>query len=69
MRSIHVEKSADKDILKDVGLTEEEAHEMYRLLAIANIEDRFVVPTGDSSDGMGQYHRQGSCGFPQGEPF
>ena len=63
MRSIHVEKSADKDILKDVGLTEEEAHEMYQLLAIANIEDRFVVPAGDSSDGMGQYH-QGSCGFP-----
>lgn len=64
MRSIHVEKSADKDILKDVGLTEEEAHEMYQLLAIANNEDRFVIPTSDSSDGMGQYHKQGSCGFP-----
>ena len=69
MRSIRVEKSADKEILTNAGLTEEEAHEMYQLLSIANNEDRFVIPTCDSSDAMGPHHRQGACGFPQDGPF
>lgn len=46
MRSINVDGVADTTALDAAGLTEEEAQEMYRYLAIANYEDRFVIPTG-----------------------
>jgi nitrate reductase / nitrite oxidoreductase, beta subunit len=46
MRSVNVEGIADTTALDAAGLTEEEALEMYRYLAIANYEDRFVLPTG-----------------------
>lgn len=46
MRSVNVEGIADTTALDAAGLTEEEAKEMYRYLAIANYEDRFVLPTG-----------------------
>ena len=64
MRSIRVDKTADNDILKKVGLTKEQAHEMYQLLAIAKLKERFVVPTGDKREGMAQHLSQGTCGFP-----
>lgn len=35
----------DTRALEEVGLTEAQAQEMYRYLAIANYEDRFVVPS------------------------
>lgn len=40
MRSVNVEGIADTTALDAAGLTEEEALEMYRYLAIANYEDR-----------------------------
>jgi len=46
MRSINVDGVADTTALDAAGLTEEQATEMYRYLAIANYEDRFVLPTG-----------------------
>jgi nitrate reductase beta subunit len=45
-RSVHVEGKADTRALDAAGLTEDEAKMMYRYLAIANYEDRFVIPTG-----------------------
>lgn len=35
----------DTRALEEVGLSEAQAQEMYRYLAIANYEDRFVVPS------------------------
>jgi nitrate reductase beta subunit len=46
MRSVNVEGIADTTALEAAGITEEQAKEMYRYLAIANYEDRFVLPTG-----------------------
>lgn len=46
MRSINVDGVADTTALDAAGLTEDQAIEMYRYLAIANYEDRFVLPTG-----------------------
>lgn len=46
MRSINVDGVADTTALDAAGLTEDQATEMYRYLAIANYEDRFVLPTG-----------------------
>lgn len=64
MRSVRVDQSPDKEILKSEGLTEEAAQEMYQLLAIAKYEDRFVVPTRNGSNGIRLHSNQGFCGFP-----
>jgi len=45
MRSKHVEEAADVSILDQVGLSEAQVNEMYQIMAIANYEDRFVIPT------------------------
>lgn len=63
MRSIRVEESLDSEVLDRVGLTVEAAEAIYRLLAIAKYDERFVVPTLSRTDGEGLYKDQGCCGF------
>src|SRR3569623_2152700 len=45
MRGKSVEGKPNTAALDQVGLSSTQAAEMYRYLAIANYEDRFVVPT------------------------
>jgi nitrate reductase beta subunit len=63
MRSVRVEESIDSEVLDSVGLTVETAQAIYRLLAIAKYDERFVVPNLSRSDGEGLYKDQGCCGF------
>ncbi len=44
-RAETVENQCDTSALEQVGLTQAQAQEMYRYLAIANYEDRFVIPS------------------------
>ena len=44
-RSERVEGITDIEVLKKVGLTEQDARDMHRLLALAHYHERFVVPT------------------------
>jgi nitrate reductase beta subunit len=63
MRSVRVDKSADPEVLDSVGLTVEAARDIYRLLALARYDERFVVPTLNRTDGEHLYTDQGCCGF------
>jgi len=63
MRSVRVEKSLDSAVLDSIGLTVEAAQAIYRLLAIAKYDERFVVPTLRRTDGERLYADQGCCGF------
>jgi nitrate reductase / nitrite oxidoreductase, beta subunit len=66
-RSVHVEGIADTRALEAVGLTEDQAKEMYRYLAIANYEDRFVIPTGHAEVSLEDFYSfQGQNGFTFG---
>ncbi len=66
-RSVHVEGKADTSVLDAVGLTEQQAKDMYRLMAIANYEERFVVPTSHEEMRLEDYHGfQGQNGFTFG---
>jgi nitrate reductase beta subunit len=66
-RSIHVEGQADTRALQKVGLSAQQAQDMYQLLAIANYEDRFVIPTGHAELTEEDYHAfQGQNGFTFG---
>jgi len=66
MRSVNVDQAPDASCLSAAGLTEAMAREMYSLLAIANYEDRFVVPTVRKAEQEDLYQGHGEAGFPAG---
>ena len=51
---------------KAVSLTGAQIEDMYHVMAIANYEDRFVIPTGHREDTEDMYDERGSCGFSFG---
>jgi hypothetical protein len=66
-RSIHVEGIPDTRALDEIGMSVEMALEMYRYLAIANYEDRFVIPTGHQEVTLEDFYgHQGQNGFTFG---
>ena len=57
----------DVRALEAVCLTEAQAQEMYRYLAIANYEDRFVVPSSHRELARDAFPEKGGCGFSFGD--
>jgi nitrate reductase / nitrite oxidoreductase, beta subunit len=66
MRGRHVDGEERTDVLERVGLTTAQVEEMYRYLAIANIEDRYVIPTAHRESAGDGHALQGSCGISFG---
>jgi nitrate reductase beta subunit len=66
MRSLVVEKNKNLSVLKQVGLSVAQVEDMYRIMAIANYEDRFVIPTTHREYAENAYDLRGSCGFSFG---
>ncbi len=66
MRAKTVDGVIDEAIPKRVGLTAAQIEEMYQLMAIANYEDRFVIPTVHREVNEDAYHLRGECGFSFG---
>ena len=66
MRDRHVEKRENGDVLKQVGLSAAQVEDMYRTMAIANYEDRFVIPTTHREYAENAYELRGGCGFSFG---
>ncbi|MDO5727976.1 MAG: hypothetical protein Q4Q03_08645, partial [Bowdeniella nasicola] len=48
MRSVRLEETPDTEIAAAVGMSGEELEKMYRLLAIAKFDDRYVIPTAQT---------------------
>jgi nitrate reductase beta subunit len=66
-RSEQVDGVQDLQVLADVGLSVAQVEEMYRYLAIANYEDRFVVPSAHREDAMSDaFAERSGCGFSFG---
>jgi nitrate reductase beta subunit len=66
MRDRHVERVENAGVLKQAGLTVAQVEEMYRYMAIANYEDRFVIPTTHREYAEDAYELRGGCGFSFG---
>lgn len=66
MRSKTVDGVIDEAIAGRVGLTSQMIEDMYHIMAIANYEDRFVIPTTHREIGEDAYDVRGSCGFSFG---
>ena len=69
MRARQVDGEVREDVLKAAHLRLDQAESMYRYLAIANYEDRFVIPTSHreyASATFDAYGERGGCGFSFG---
>jgi nitrate reductase beta subunit len=64
MRAVRIEGKDGDSILEDVGLSIEQAEQIYRLLALAPYTERFVLPTATKE--QPEIHMdQGRCGFAE----
>jgi nitrate reductase / nitrite oxidoreductase, beta subunit len=65
-RSKHVDNVQNLAVLEQTGLTVAEVEEMYQIMAIANYEDRFVIPTSHREYAENAFDLRGGCGFSFG---
>lgn len=63
LRKKNVENIVEESILSNVGLTIDQADQMYKLLAIAKYEDRFVIPTAHKEYHQDNFIERGLVGF------
>ena len=63
MRKRQVTGEVDEALPASVGLTPDDLETMYRLLAIAKYEDRYVIPKAHTELGAQLMEQQGACGL------
>ena len=66
MRSRHVERRENENVLEAAGLSRAQVEDMYKIMALAAYEDRFVIPTSHREYAENAYDLRGSCGFSFG---
>ena len=69
MRAHTLQQPQDQQLLKDVRMTAAQVEEMYRYLALANYEDRFVIPSSHreyAQSTFDAFGERGGCGFSFG---
>ncbi|WP_338844896.1 nitrate reductase subunit beta [Massilia sp. W12] len=66
MRSRHVDQVDNQAVLKQAGLNTAQVDEMYRIMALANYEDRFVIPSAHREYAENAFDVRGGCGFSFG---
>ena len=65
-RTKHVDGLINRQVLEQVGMSAAQVEEMYRYMAIANYEDRFVIPTTHREYAENTFNVRGGCGFTFG---
>ncbi len=66
MRKKSVEKVSDAATLRGTHLKPAQVEEMYQVMAIANYEDRFVIPSSHKEMVENTFDDKASCGFTFG---
>ena len=66
MRAKTVDGVNDEGIAARVGLSGRVIEDMYRIMALADYEDRFVIPTTHREEVEIAYDIKGGCGFTDG---
>ena len=56
----------DDAVLAGLGLSAAQVEDMYRTMAIANYEDRFVIPSSHKETVEDSFNEKGACGFTFG---
>jgi len=65
-REKHVDGRINEAVLAQVGISQAEVEEMYHVMAIANYEDRFVIPSTHREYAENTFNVRGGCGFSFG---
>ena len=65
-RSQQVDGEVNLPVLEQAGLSAAQVEEMYRYMALANYEDRFVIPTSHKTYAEDAYDMKSGCGFTFG---
>jgi nitrate reductase beta subunit len=65
-RGKHVDEAPNHAAIDQVNLSVDDVEEMYRVMAIANYEDRFVIPTTHREYAENAFNVRGGCGFSFG---
>ncbi|HEV7808321.1 MAG TPA: nitrate reductase subunit beta [Solirubrobacteraceae bacterium] len=63
MRELNITGEGDTQVAASVGMTPQDIEDMYRLLAIAKYEDRYVIPPAHTELAGKLAEQQGSCGL------
>ena len=66
MRAKTIDGVIDESIAEEVGLSGAQIEAMYQVMAIANYEDRFVIPSSHREAAEDAYGEKGGCGFSFG---
>ncbi|SMH50389.1 nitrate reductase subunit beta [Maritimibacter sp. HL-12] len=66
MRAKTIEGVQDEAIAARVGLSGRVIEDMYKIMALADYEDRFVIPTTHREQVEEAYDLRGGCGFTDG---
>ena len=66
MRSKSIDGVIDHAVAERVGLAASQIEDMYQIMAIANYEDRFVIPTSHREGAENALGLRGACGFSFG---
>ncbi|WP_310618759.1 nitrate reductase subunit beta [Flexibacterium corallicola] len=66
MRAKTVDGVIDEGIAERVGLKAHMIEDMYKIMALADYEDRFVIPTTHREQVEDAYELRGGCGFTDG---
>ena len=65
-RGKHVDNVQNLAVLEQADLTVAQVEEMYQIMAIANYEDRFVIPSSHREYAENAFDLRGGCGFSFG---
>jgi nitrate reductase beta subunit len=66
MRALSVDGVRDEAIATRVGMTGQMIEDMYKIMAIADYEDRFAIPTAHREQHEHGAEIRGGCGFTDG---
>ena len=65
-RAKHVDGAPNHAAIDQVGISVAQVEDMYHVMAIANYEDRFVIPTTHREYAENAFNVRGGCGFSFG---
>ncbi len=65
-RDKHVDEVENLEVLERTGLSVAQVEDMYQTMAIANYEDRFVIPSTHREYAENTFDLRGGCGFSFG---
>lgn len=69
-RSVRVDGEPDLEVLEKAGLSEQDANDIQRLLSLAFLDERFIVPTTrrEEDTDTSPYTERGFAGFQEMAP-